>query len=264
MVERCPDKTEADGPIPSTPTRPRSKPRYPSTPKHLYPMNNNPGNLYIVSTPIGNLGDISNRAIETLKNVGLIACEDTRVSQKLLKHFDIKNKLISLHEHSNKNVIDKIISIMNDGTDVAYISDAGTPGISDPGYMLVKEVNEKFGGEFIKSIPGPSAVTSALSISPVRVDKFTFIGFLPHKKGRQTELKEAISREEATILFESTHRILKLMKEIDMLAPERTIIVFKELTKMHEQFFFGKASEITKKLESDKGLVKGEFVVFIC
>ncbi len=226
-------------------------------------LNNKTGNLYIVGTPIGNLGDISNRAIETLKSVGLIACEDTRVTQKLLKHFEIKNKLTSFHEHSDKGVIEKIISLLENGVDVAYVSDAGTPGISDPGYMLVKTVNDKLGGEFIKSIPGPSAVTAALSISPIRIDKFTFIGFLPHKKGRQTALKEAINREDVTILFESTHRILKLMKEIDVLAADRQIIVFKELTKMHEQFFLGTPIEITTKLESDKGLVKGEFVVFI-
>jgi len=226
-------------------------------------MINKFGNLYVVGTPIGNLGDVTLRAIETLKMVDLIACEDTRVTQKLLKHFEISKKLISLHEHSTKGGVEKIVSQIEDGLNVAYVSDAGTPGISDPGYMLVKTVNERLGREFIKSIPGPSAITSALSISPVRIDKFTFIGFLPHKKGRQTELKDAINREEVTILFESTHRILKLMKEIDILAPERQIIVFKELTKMHEQFFMGTPSEITTKLESDKGLVKGEFVVFI-
>lgn len=222
------------------------------------------GILFIVATPIGNLGDITLRAIKILKEVDFIVCEDTRVTSKLLKHLQINKKTISLHEHSTKNSIEKIISLISKGKNIAYVSDAGTPGISDPGFILVREVNEKFGNEFIKSIPGPSALSSALSISPIKIEKFTFIGFLPHKKGRQTELKKAIEKKEVTILFESTHRILKLLKEIEILDPERKLIVFKELTKIHENFFEGKSKEILEKLESDKGLQKGEFVVFIC
>ncbi len=221
------------------------------------------GILYIVGTPIGNLGDITSRALETLRNVDFVVCEDTRVTSKLLKHFEINKKTISLHEHSSKGSVEKIISLIGEGKNIAYVSDAGTPGISDPGFILVKKVTENFGEEFVKSIPGPSAITAALSISPIKIEKFTFVGFLPHKKGRQTELKEALNREEATILFESTHRILKLMREIETLAPERQIIVFKELTKIHEKFFVGTAREIAQRLDSDKGLQKGEFVVFI-
>jgi 16S rRNA (cytidine1402-2'-O)-methyltransferase len=174
--------------------------------------------LYIVGTPIGNLEDISLRALRILTGVDFILCEDTRVTRKLLDHYKIKTLTISYHQHSNIKKIDYILDLLEKNKDLALVSDAGTPGISDPGGKLVQAVAEKFGDRLeIESIPGPSAVTAALSISGLPTDKFVFLGFLPHKKGRQTFLKKIIESVFPVVVYESKHRIIKLLDELEEL-----------------------------------------------
>jgi 16S rRNA (cytidine1402-2'-O)-methyltransferase len=212
--------------------------------------------LYVVSTPIGNLGDITLRALEILKNVEYIACEDTRHTLKLLNHFGIKKPLISYHQHSNISKIEQIISTVKDGQNVALVTDAGTPGISDPGEFLIQKAIEN---EIeIESIPGVSAAITALSISGLSTSEFVFIGFLPHKKGRQTLLKELASIKRTIILYESPYRIKKLLAEILEYFGDRDVAISRELTKKFEQTYRGKISQILPEIKE-----KGEFVVII-
>jgi len=213
--------------------------------------------LFIVSTPIGNLADITLRALDTLKNADLIACEDTRTTQKLLSHYQIIKPTISYHQHSKIGKVDQIIDALKAGKNVALVTDAGTPGISDPGNKLVSaaiEANIK-----IEPIPGPSALTSALSISGLPTDRFLFLGFLPHKKGRQTLIKEIKDSQYAIVLYESVHRIQKLLTELSDL--DREIVVCRELTKKFETIYRGLPKAVLTQLTGDK--VKGEFVVII-
>jgi 16S rRNA (cytidine1402-2'-O)-methyltransferase len=214
------------------------------------------GKLYIVGTPIGNLGDITLRALEILKKVDLIACEDTRVTSKLLARYEIKKKLISYHQHSNKFKVDKLLELLRDGNDIALVSDAGTPGLSDPGNQLV-EVVYKHDVE-IEVIPGPSALAAALSACHFSVQEFVFYGFLPQKKGRQTKLKEIANEKKPTILYESVYRIKKLLTEIMEYRGDTEVCVCRELTKIHQTIYRGKVSEILPKI-----IEKGEFVVII-
>lgn len=214
--------------------------------------------LFVVATPIGNLKDVTFRAIEILKSVDLIACEDTRITKRLLERYQINTQTISYHQHSKIGKIDFLISKLKEGQDIALVTDAGTPGISDPGGLLVQAATDK--GVKVEVIPGPSAVTAALSISGLLTDRFLFLGFLPHKKGRQTLLKEIIDSKQTVVLYESVHRILKLLKEFIDLKLEREIIVLRELTKKFETIYRGKPDEILKQLE---GKVKGEFIVVV-
>lgn len=215
--------------------------------------------LFVVATPIGNLKDISLRAIETLKSVELIACEDTRVTKRLLDEYKIDTRTISYHQHSKVGKIEFIISKLNEGKDVALVSDAGTPGISDPGGLLVKAVQEQ--GIAVVTIPGPSAVIAALSISGLPTDKFNFLGFLPHKKGRETFIKNLIDVRVTTVFYESVHRIEKALAQMQELGLDREIIVARELTKKFETVYRGTAAEILDQLGDD--VVKGEFVVIV-
>ncbi|MDD4289971.1 MAG: 16S rRNA (cytidine(1402)-2'-O)-methyltransferase [Patescibacteria group bacterium] len=217
--------------------------------------------LYIVATPIGNLSDITFRAIDILKSVDFIFCEDTRVTKKLLNHYGINNRLESYHKFSNKNIENRIIEILNSGKNIAYVSDAGTPGISDPGEKLVKIVSEKFNENIIESIPGPSSLITALSISGFNCDRFNFLGFLPHKKGKETILKEIIDSRVTNIFFESTHRIIKTLEKLKELGfkENRKIFVARELTKKFETIYRGPIEKILFELKG--GLTKGEFVV---
>lgn len=217
------------------------------------------GKLYIVSTPIGNLDDITLRAIETLKNVDIIACEDTRRTIILLEKFGISKKLVSYYSYNEKQKAEELITILKSGKNVALVSDSGTPAISDPGYILIKRAIE----ENIKviPIPGVSAFVCALVVSGLPTSEFTFVGFLPHKKGRKKKLQKLASEERTIILYESPHRILKTLSEVLETFGDREIAVAKELTKLHEEIFRGKISEVLKKLTSDK--VKGEFVIVI-
>lgn len=214
------------------------------------------GVLFVVSTPIGNLSDITLRALETLKNVDIIACEDTRHTLQLLNHFEIKKPLVSYHQHSKDSKVDQIISTILDGKNLAVVTDAGTPGVSDPGEFLIREALAK---EIeVVPIPGVSAAITALSVSGLSTDEFVFIGFLPHKKGRQTKLKEISAEKKSVILYESPFRIKKLLNELLEFVGDRNVAVCRELTKKFEEVYRGKISEILPQVKE-----KGEFVVIM-
>jgi len=222
--------------------------------------------LRIVATPIGNLEDITLRALRVLKESDCVLCEDTRVTKKLLDYYKIKTPTLSYHQHSGDLKVDKIISLLREGKNLALVSDAGTPGISDPGGKLVSLVRQEFSGNIIiESIPGASALGAAVSASGVGFDRFLFLGFLPHKKGRQTMLKEIKASVYPVILYESKHRIIKLLEELVALDKEGdlSLVVARELTKLHESFYFGTAHEMLENLNQDANNLKGEFVVLI-
>ena len=220
------------------------------------------GVLYIVATPIGNLDDISLRALETLKSVDLIAAEDTRHSARLLKHYGIRKELVSLHEHNEKARIEKVIEKLMAGTDIALISDAGTPLISDPGYALVKAVHEA--GLKVSPIPGPSSIIVALSGAGIPTDQFSYYGFLSHKNKERIDKLQAIKKHDGTlVLLESSHRILRLIEQLAEVFPDRHIVVAKELTKVYEKFMRGRAEELLAMFAEDASLARGEFVILI-
>lgn len=223
------------------------------------------GTLSVVATPIGNLGDITLRAIDTLKQADAIACEDTRVTSKLLSRFDISKPLLIYHARSGKLAADRILTMLAEGKRVALVTDAGTPGISDPGSQLVHEVKQRLGDEIrIETIPGPSALTAALSISGIPTHEFVFIGFLPHKKGRQTTFKEIAESEKTVVFYESPHRIEKALASLAEVLPEtRKVVVMRELTKIHESVVEGNAQEVATYFEKHPGQVRGEFVVLV-
>jgi 16S rRNA (cytidine1402-2'-O)-methyltransferase len=221
-------------------------------------------NLYIVATPIGNLEDISLRALRILKEVDLILCEDTRVTKKLLDRYQIKKPLLSYHQHSKLQKIDYIISLLKEGKNLALVSDSGTPGVSDPGNKLVEEVINRIGKKVkIIPIPGPSALTCAASVSGFPMDKFLFLGFLPKKKKRKEILKEILDSKYPIIFYESPYRILKTLKELNLEARaynlEPEVVVCRELTKKFETIYRGKLKKVIEEIE--KGVIKGEFVV---
>ncbi|MFH0846015.1 MAG: 16S rRNA (cytidine(1402)-2'-O)-methyltransferase [Patescibacteria group bacterium] len=223
-------------------------------------------NFYIVATPIGNLEDITLRALRILKEVDLILCEDTRVTKKLLDKYEIQTPTLSYHSFSGKIKTDKILDLLGEGKNLALVSDAGTPTISDPGFQLVKEVKEKFGEKVvILPIPGPSAVVSALSVSGLLADSFTFLGFLPHKKGKQTLIQEIFDSKRTMVFYESPHRVLKTLKMLEAVdeQKEKKIVVARELTKMFEQIVSGNISEVILYFEQNPDKVKGEFVVLV-
>ncbi len=215
--------------------------------------------LYVVGTPIGNLGDITVRALEILKSVSLIACEDTRVTKRLLGHYEIATPVISYHQHSGATKVDTIIKKLQQGDSVAVVSDAGTPGIADPGGMLVQAAHEA--GIKVESVPGPSAIAAALSISGMATDRFLFLGFLPHKKGRQTFIAEVMASEHPVIMYESVHRIQKLLEQFVEAGLQRQIIVCRELTKKFESLYRGTPQELLEKIPESE--IKGEFVVIV-
>jgi len=224
-------------------------------------MKSNNGKLYIVATPIGNLKDITLRALEVLKSVDVIACEDTRVSKKLLNSYDIGNKtLISYYEPKEERIIPKIIELLKDGKDVALISDAGTPSISDPGYKLIKRSIEE--GIEIIPIPGAFAGLSGLVASGLPTDKFIFIGFLPNKEGKKREiLKKFGSLNSTVILYESPNRVLKTLNLIKELFPNSDVVIAKEITKLYERFIRGKIGDVIQELKENRDIIKGEFVI---
>jgi len=219
------------------------------------------GKLYIVATPIGNLGDISFRALETLKAVDTIACEDTRHSMRLLNHYEIRKPLISCRSQNEAYVALKIAELLEEKKDVAYVSDAGTPGLSDPGNKLVQIVRTK--GFDVIPIPGVSAFAALLSSAGTSGKTVTFDGFLSPKPGkRRKRVKELLEREESFILYESPFRILKLIRDIADLEPQRFILIGREMTKIYEEFIDGTAEEVLKTLE-DKQKIKGEFSLLV-
>jgi 16S rRNA (cytidine1402-2'-O)-methyltransferase len=215
--------------------------------------------LYIVSTPIGNLKDITLRALEKLREVDFIVCEDTRVTGILLNHYEIKKEMISFNAQSESSKINFVLKKIKNGNSCALVSDAGTPAISDPGVRLVHSAILE--GITIEPIPGVSAVITALSIAGLPTDSFVFEGFIPQKKGRQKKLKQLAEEERTVILYESTYRIEKLLNELNEYMPERFVVVARELTKKFEETWRGKPSELLEELGSKT--IKGEFVVVI-
>ena len=212
--------------------------------------------LYVVGTPIGNQKDITLRAIEVLKNVDTIYCEDTRQSIKLLKEYGISKPLVSLHQHTHQEKLDAIIRELKT-KDAAYVTDAGTPAISDPGGKLVEECQKA--GIKVVPIPGASSVTALLSVAGVRADSYWFAGYVPTKKGRQTFLKKIIAFDETTVVFETAPRLLKFLHELVSLGCSKKIIVGRELTKQFEEVVSGSATELIVYYASNPA--KGEFVI---
>ncbi len=213
--------------------------------------------LYVIATPIGNLEDVSLRALSTLANVGFVLAEDTRVTKKLLERYNIKTRLISYHQHSKLKKMDHIAKLAKD-YDLALVSDAGTPGISDPGNQLIEFLLKKVEGLRVIPIPGAFAGAAALSISGLPSDKFIFLGFPPHKKGRNTFFQRLAGYDQTVVIYESRYRIIKTLNE---LAPyKRKLVVCRELTKQFETIYRGSAEEIIQDLGEDP---KGEFVVVI-
>jgi len=249
--------------------------------------------LYIVATPIGNLEDISMRALRILGEVDFILCEDTRVTAKLLSHYNVKTPTISYHQHSSEKKQTHILNLLKSGNSLALVSDAGTPGISDPGGKLVQAVIEKFDTSVrVESVPGPSAVTAALSISGIPTDKYVFMGFPPHKKGRQTFIQRIADSIYPVVVYESKHRIIKFLEELIKLNKEiarqnkeidekkksgyvkkseiedkrslvTSVVVCRELSKMHETVYRGGLDRITEQIKNNQDDQKGEFVVII-
>lgn len=215
--------------------------------------------LYIVSTPIGNLKDITYRAVETLRDVDFVLCEDTRVSSVLLNHYEIRKELVSFNAQSEQNKLNYALDRIEGGQSCALVTDAGTPAISDPGVRLISAAIKR--GIKIEAVPGVTALITALSLSGLPTDAFTFEGFLPQKKGRQKKLKELSEEERTIILYESTYRIEKLLEELSEYMPERYIVVTRELTKKFEETWRGKPGELLSGLKTK--VVKGEFVVVI-
>jgi 16S rRNA (cytidine1402-2'-O)-methyltransferase len=218
--------------------------------------------LYIVATPIGNLEDVSKRALRALSEVDLILCEDTRVTQKLLNYFNIKTPTLSYHQHSKIKKINQIIELLKRQKKLALVCDAGTPGISDPGNKLIEVILKEFGDKIkIVPIPGPSAITAAASISGFSMDKFLFLGFLPQKKKRKKFFREIVDSKYPVIFFESPYKILKTLKELKEMNNNLEIVVCRELTKIFETIYRGKIEDVIEKIKKDK--TKGEFVVIV-
>ncbi len=217
--------------------------------------------LYVIGTPIGNLNDISKRAIEVLSEVAGVACEDTRTTGFLLQHLGLKKQLFSFHAHNEHAKIDQLMNYLVSGNDVALVSDAGMPGISDPGFLAVRKAHET--GITVSVIPGPSAVLTALVASGLPSDRFCFEGFLPQKKGRKTRLELLKQEDKTMVLFESPHRIVKLIKEcIGIFGPDRLACFGRELTKKFEENRRGTLSELLISLET-RPSIKGEFVLVV-
>ena len=217
--------------------------------------------LYIVPTPIGNLGDVTIRALEVLKSVDVIACEDTRTSSKLLKHFEIGTPRVSYHEHNERERTRQLIQRLHEGDNVALISDAGMPLVSDPGFRLLRAAIDE--GLDYTVLPGASSLITALVGSGLGTDKFYFDGFLPQKKGRQTRIQALADRHETTVVFESPHRIIKTLSKLaEYCEDDRTIVVARELSKKFEEYLRGSVNDVIKILES-RPRVKGEIVLIV-
>ena len=218
-----------------------------------------PGTLYVVATPIGNLADLSFRAETTLKDVNLIASEDTRTSRTLLKHYNISTPLIAYHDNNEINQAKNLVNRLNGGDSIAIISDAGTPCISDPGYRLVHLAKKK--GIEVIAIPGPSALTAALSVSGIPTDHFYFEGFLPPKKGRKPRFELLETLPATVVIFESPQRVLRTLKDIQQYWGNRVVSICRELTKIYEETFLGTVIEAENYFSKSK--TKGEFVILV-
>lgn len=222
------------------------------------------GTLYVIGTPIGNLQDISLRAVEILGSVEAIFAEDTRVSGKLLSHLGISVPVFRLDAHTeHTDVVNGYIDMLCDGKSCALLSDAGTPGISDPGSFFIRRIQEEQPEINIVPIPGPSALTAALSVSGVAPGPILFLGFPPHKKGRQTFFSDLQSSRDIVVLYESVHRFMKTLDALVEYVPDRRIGVFRELTKMHEEIKHGTAAEVRTYFIDNADHIRGEFVIII-
>jgi|TARA_Y100000310_G_scaffold214702_1_gene215613 16S rRNA (cytidine1402-2'-O)-methyltransferase len=225
--------------------------------------------LHVVATPIGNLEDITLRALRILKEVDVILCEDTRVTKKLLSKYEIKTPTLSYHSHSKLSKLEKIFELLKEGKDLAMVSDAGTPTISDPGAQLVSKVREKFGdtsagGVEVLVVPGASALTSALSVAGLPASEFLFLGFLPHKKGRKTLFAEMAESKRTVVFYESPHRLLKTLESLSKnLTIHRKVSVSRELSKLYEDTISGSVIDVLDHFKSRPDTVKGEFVIVV-
>ncbi len=228
--------------------------------------------FYVIATPIGNLGDITLRAIETLKSVDLILCEDTRVTKNLLNKYNINKPTMSYHAQSKLSKTEKIFELLEEGLpagrqgkNLALVSDAGTPGISDPGAMLISQIKKKFSESEVQiiPIPGATAIITALSASGLPTHEFTFLGFLPHKKGRETLFKEIAEAKRTMVFYESPHRILKTLESLQKFCPDKKVCIARELTKIYEEFKTGTPTEVLEYLTKNPVKQKGEFTVLI-
>lgn len=221
------------------------------------------GTLYVVATPIGNLNDMTKRAIETLKEVDIILCEDTRTSMKLLNNFNIKNKLMSYHKYNEQEQTKNIIKLLKQDKNIAIITDAGTPCISDPGYILVKEAREN--NITVIPIGGISALITALSASGIETDKFTFQGFFPRETKEKTKLLEELNKTtiKVHIFYESPKRIIKTLEYLKNNLDIEKISIFKELTKLHEKNYYGSLEEVLNKLQNEEKTNQGEYTFII-
>ncbi len=224
-------------------------------------MSNNIGKLSIVATPIGNLEDMTYRAVRVLSEVDYVLCEDTRVTGKLLKHYGIEAKLRRYDAHASEDVHVKILADLQAGMHMALVSDAGTPGVSDPGVLLVTRAREA--GVRVDAIAGASAVTAAVSIAGFTGNQFSFLGFAPQKKGRETFFASLLDFKHPVVFFESTHRIIKTLTALGEHAPIAKLYIGRELTKMHEEMLVGTATDIISILEAEPVRQKGEFVIII-
>jgi 16S rRNA (cytidine1402-2'-O)-methyltransferase len=222
------------------------------------------GTLYVVATPIGNLEDITFRAIRILKEVDYILCEDTRTTKVLLDRYDITTNTMSYNAHATEGRESQIIRMLEEGKNLALVSDAGTPSISDPGVLLISNIYKELGEDsHIVPIPGPSALVTALSASGISSATFTFLGFLPHKKGRNTIFDRIKDSSDAIVFYESTHRIVKTLESLNEKVGDRQVVLARELTKKFEEFLRGTPEELLGHLSSKKESQKGEFVVIV-
>lgn len=220
--------------------------------------------VYIVATPIGNLEDMTHRAVRTLQEVDIIYCEDTRTSRKLLDHYDITTRTESYHAHSSDARHESIIEHIRQGTTIALISDAGTPTISDPGVKLVAAIRKQLPDVRISPIPGASALMSALCVSGISSAHFTFLGFLPHKKGRQSIFEKVRDMDHTAVFYESPHRLMKTLASLrDTLPQERTVVIARELTKIYEEVVQGSAEYVYDHFDKNPESVRGEFVIMV-
>ncbi len=217
--------------------------------------------FYVISTPIGNLEDITLRALRILKEVDIVLCEDTRVTKRIFDKHGISTPMMSYHAQSGEAKVDLILEKIEEGKNIALVTDAGTPGISDPGSLLISVIREKYPNLSIVSVPGPSALTAALSIAGVPTHEFIFLGFMPHKKGRETIFKEIAQSERTIVFYESTHRILKTLESLTKI--EKKVTIVREITKIYEEVLQGSATEILKILTETPEKQKGEFVVIV-
>lgn len=219
------------------------------------------GILHIVATPIGNMEDITLRALRILQEVSLIVCEDTRVAKKLMFKHDIRTTLLAIPQHGSLEKIRRVTDVLEKGQDVALITDAGTPGLSDPGNEVVAEVTKS--GFRISPIPGASALGAIVSVAGVNLQEFLFKGFPPHKKGRQTYFEAVAQSTVPVIYYESPYRVLKNLELLESMTPEKQVIVGRELTKMFEEIVRGNVSEVLEYYRNHPGKVKGEFVIVV-